>query len=56
MSEYRCDLMVEVSREYILKPAKAVNPNVKVIIKFPFGMTISTGGDTMFCVKQPSSI
>ena len=35
MSEYRCDLMKEVSREYVLKPAKAVNPNVKVIIKFP---------------------
>jgi hypothetical protein len=35
MSEYRCGLMSEVSREYILKPAKAVNPNVKVIIKFP---------------------
>ena len=35
MSEYRCDLMVEVSREYILKPAKAVNPNVRVIIKYP---------------------
>ncbi len=34
-SEYRSDLMVEVSREYTLKPAKAVNPNVKVIIKYP---------------------
>ena len=34
-SEYRCDLMNEVSREYILKPAKAVNPEVRVIIKYP---------------------
>ena len=34
-SEYRCDLMVEVSREYVLKPAKAINPNVKIIIKYP---------------------
>jgi hypothetical protein len=34
-SKFRCDLMVDVSRERILKPAKAVNPNVKIIIKFP---------------------
>lgn len=33
--EYRCDLMVRVSRERILAPARAVNPNVKVIIKYP---------------------
>lgn len=34
-ANYRCDLMTEVSRECILKPAKAVNPDVKVIIKYP---------------------
>jgi hypothetical protein len=34
-SKFRCDLMVEVSREDILKPAKAVNPKVKIIIKYP---------------------
>jgi hypothetical protein len=34
-SKFRCDLMVNVSREHILKPAKAVNPKVKVIIKYP---------------------
>jgi len=34
-SKFRCDLMVDVSRERILKPAKAVNPNVKIIIKYP---------------------
>ena len=34
-SEYRCDLMNEISREYILKPARKVNSNVKVINKFP---------------------
>lgn len=33
--EYRCDLMVRVSRNRILAPARAVNPNVKVILKFP---------------------
>jgi hypothetical protein len=33
--QYRCDLLTEVGREYILKPARAVNPDVKVIIKFP---------------------
>jgi hypothetical protein len=34
-AEYRSDLMVQVSRERILKPAKAKNPNVKIIIKYP---------------------
>ncbi len=33
--QYHCDLMVQVSRDRILKPAKAVNPNVKIIIKYP---------------------
>jgi len=34
-AEYRCDLMTEMGRERILGPAKAVNPNVKIIIKYP---------------------
>ena len=34
-SDFRNDLMVKMSRERILKPAKAVNPNAKVIIKYP---------------------
>lgn len=34
-SEYRLDLMNMISEEYILKPARAVNPNVKIINKFP---------------------
>ncbi len=34
-SQYRCDLMVKVSRERILAPARAVNPKVKIIIKYP---------------------
>jgi hypothetical protein len=33
--EYRSDLMVHVSRERILKAAKAKNPNVRIIIKYP---------------------
>ncbi len=33
--QYRCELMTRLSRERILEPAKAVNPNVKVIIKYP---------------------
>jgi len=33
--DYRCDLMVKMSRERILKPAKTVNPRVKIIIKYP---------------------
>ncbi|HLB74928.1 MAG TPA: hypothetical protein VJJ98_12975, partial [Sedimentisphaerales bacterium] len=34
-ADYRCDLMVKLSRELILGPARAVNPNVKIIIKYP---------------------
>ena len=34
-AEYRCDLMTKVSRERVLKPARAVNPRAKVIIKYP---------------------
>ncbi len=33
--QYRNDLMVRVSRERILAPARAVNPKVKIIIKYP---------------------
>jgi hypothetical protein len=34
-ADYRCELMVKVSRERILGPARAVNPAVKIIIKYP---------------------
>ena len=34
-ADYRCELMVEMSRERILAPARAVNPDVKIIIKYP---------------------
>lgn len=34
-AKFRSDLLVEFSREHILKPAKAVNPNAKIIIKYP---------------------
>ncbi|MEI6047400.1 MAG: hypothetical protein WCS03_00750 [Bacteroidota bacterium] len=34
-SQFRCDYMVEFSREHIIKPAKAANPNAKIIIKYP---------------------
>lgn len=34
-TRYRLDAMDEVSRELILKPARTVNPKVKVIIKYP---------------------
>jgi hypothetical protein len=33
--QYYGDLMVKMSRERIMQPAHAVNPHVKVIIKFP---------------------
>jgi len=34
-ADYRCDLMVRVSRDRILAPARKINPNVKIIIKYP---------------------
>ena len=34
-ADYRCELMVKMSRERILGPAKAVNTNVRIIIKYP---------------------
>lgn len=34
-ADYRCELMARISRERILSPARAVNPGVKIIIKYP---------------------
>ena len=34
-TQYRLDLMNEVAENLILKPARAVNPRVKITIKFP---------------------
>ena len=34
-ADYRCELMIEMSRDRILAPARAVNPEVKIIIKYP---------------------
>lgn len=34
-TEYRLALMAEVSENLIRRPAKAVNPNVKLVIKYP---------------------
>lgn len=34
-SDYRRDLMVQVSRDFVLEPARRSNPDVKVIIKYP---------------------
>jgi hypothetical protein len=34
-SRFRLDLMEEVSRNLVLKPAKAANPRVKMVIKYP---------------------
>jgi hypothetical protein len=33
--EFRLELMTEVSENLIMKPAKAINPNVNMVIKFP---------------------
>jgi hypothetical protein len=34
-TDYRLKLLDEAARELIIKPAKAVNPNVRVVIKYP---------------------
>ncbi len=33
--DYRCELLVRVSQDRILAPARKVNPKVKIIIKYP---------------------
>lgn len=33
--DYRCELLVRLSQERILAPARRINPKVKVIIKYP---------------------
>src|SRR5574341_689305 len=33
--DYRCELMVRLSRDYVLAAAKRVNPKCKLIIKYP---------------------
>jgi len=33
--DYRCELMVRVSRERVLGPAKRINPKARLIIKYP---------------------
>lgn len=33
--DYRCELMVRLSRERVLSPAKRVNPKARLIIKYP---------------------
>jgi hypothetical protein len=33
--DYRCELMVRLSRDRVLAPAKRVNPKAKLIIKYP---------------------
>jgi hypothetical protein len=33
--DYRCELMVRLSRDRVLGPAKRVNPKVRLIIKYP---------------------
>ncbi|MCB9218337.1 MAG: hypothetical protein H6610_02615 [Ignavibacteriales bacterium] len=34
-SQYRRDLLTQLSEEIFIKPAKEVNPNIKMIIKYP---------------------
>lgn len=34
-TNYHCTLMVHISQDRVLGPAKKINPNVKVIIKYP---------------------
>ena len=32
---YRCDLLYKASQKYVIEPAKAVNPDCKITIKYP---------------------
>jgi hypothetical protein len=34
-TQYRLNLMTEAAQELVIKPAKAINPKVKIVIKFP---------------------
>ena len=34
-SQYRLDLMSDFAKRYMIEPARAVNPDVKIIIKYP---------------------
>lgn len=34
-TDYRCELMVRVSQERVIGPARAINPQARLIIKFP---------------------
>lgn len=34
-ADYRTQLIIKQSKKYIIEPAKEVNPNVKIIIKYP---------------------
>ena len=34
-AQFRCDLMMDVSRRCVLEPARKANPKVKIIIKYP---------------------
>ncbi|NLO39871.1 MAG: permease, partial [Ruminiclostridium sp.] len=34
-AKFRCEMMKEISRVYVIKPAKQTNPSVNLIIKYP---------------------
>ena len=42
-TDYRLKLMTEAGRDLVLKPAKKVNPQVKVIIKYPYWYDLFQG-------------
>ncbi|MGC9329882.1 MAG: hypothetical protein ACP5I1_19765, partial [Candidatus Hinthialibacter sp.] len=33
--DFRCDMMVDISKRYVIEPACQANPGVKIIIKYP---------------------
>lgn len=51
---FRMDLMQSVSRELVLQPAKAVNPDCKVTIKFPNWM--ESYQETGYCPGQQADM
>ncbi len=50
-SQYRLELMTQISKDYIIAPARAANPDIQIILKYPqwydrfhrFGYNVETG-------------
>jgi len=66
MDSVRLNLMTEAAQELVIKPAKSINPKVKVVIKFPnwyehfqgLGFNLETEPklfDGIYTVRKPAT-